>query len=76
MEKLSMAVGVQGVDVLILLGALFLTSVAPASQQGFIHGAHTVCFCNLFAILDPPHFFSIVVLRVYCGFYKGSYNIS
>jgi hypothetical protein len=27
--------GVQGVEVLILLGALFLPSVAPASQQGF-----------------------------------------
>jgi hypothetical protein len=27
--------GVQGVEVLILLGALFLSSVAPASQQGF-----------------------------------------
>jgi hypothetical protein len=27
--------GVQGVEVLILLGALFLPSVAPVSQQGF-----------------------------------------
>jgi hypothetical protein len=27
--------GVQGVEVLILLTALFLPSVAPASQQGF-----------------------------------------
>jgi hypothetical protein len=27
--------GVQGVKFLILLGALFLPSVAPASQQGF-----------------------------------------
>jgi hypothetical protein len=27
--------GVQGVKVLILLGALFPQSVAPASQQGF-----------------------------------------
>jgi hypothetical protein len=27
--------GVQGVEVLILLGALFLPSVAPASQQDF-----------------------------------------
>jgi hypothetical protein len=27
--------GVQGADVLILLGALFLPSVPPASQQGF-----------------------------------------
>jgi hypothetical protein len=28
-------VGVQGIEVLILLGALFLPSMAPASQQGF-----------------------------------------
>jgi hypothetical protein len=27
--------GVQGVEVLILLGVLFLQNVAPASQQGF-----------------------------------------
>jgi hypothetical protein len=27
--------GVQGVEVLILLGALFVASVAPASQQDF-----------------------------------------
>jgi hypothetical protein len=27
--------GVQGVEVLILLGALFSASMAPASQQGF-----------------------------------------
>jgi hypothetical protein len=27
--------GVQGIEVLILIGALFLPSVAPASQQGF-----------------------------------------
>jgi hypothetical protein len=27
--------GVQGVEVLILLGALFLPSVAPSSQQSF-----------------------------------------
>jgi hypothetical protein len=27
--------GVQGVEVLILVGALFLPSVAPASQKGF-----------------------------------------
>jgi hypothetical protein len=27
--------GIQGIDVLILLGALFPPSVAPISQQGF-----------------------------------------
>jgi hypothetical protein len=27
--------GIQGVEALILLGALFLPSVAPTSQQGF-----------------------------------------
>jgi uncharacterized membrane protein YqaE (UPF0057 family) len=35
MEKLSMGEGVQDVKVLILLAALFLPNVAPASQRGF-----------------------------------------
>jgi hypothetical protein len=47
--------GVLGVEVLILLGALFMPNVAPVSQQGFlIHGAHALCFCALVAFLDPP----------------------
>jgi hypothetical protein len=40
---------VQGVEVLILLDALFLPSVAPASQQDFWF---TVYFCTLVAMLD------------------------
>jgi hypothetical protein len=47
-------VKVQHVEVLILLCALFLLSVAPVSQHcTLIHGVHTVCFCALVAILDP-----------------------
>jgi hypothetical protein len=42
--------GVQGVKVLILLGALFPPSMVPVSQQGF--GAHTFCFYALVTILD------------------------
>jgi hypothetical protein len=34
-EEALYGLGVQGVEVLILLGALFLPSVAPASQQDF-----------------------------------------
>jgi hypothetical protein len=51
--------GVQGFEVLILLCALFLPSVAPESQQSFlINGAYAVCFCTLVAILDPLCVFS------------------
>jgi hypothetical protein len=46
--------GVQGVEVLIFLGALFLPSVVSVSQQGFGLRAHTFWFCTLVAILDPP----------------------
>jgi hypothetical protein len=34
-EETFYRLGVQGFKVLILLGALFLPSMAPASQQGF-----------------------------------------
>jgi hypothetical protein len=50
---------VQGVEVLILLGASFLPSVAPSVSARFlIYGAHAVCFCLLLhssPILDPPN---------------------
>jgi hypothetical protein len=44
---------VQGVEVLILLGALFLPSVAPSSLQDFLYTELTFCFCTLLIILDP-----------------------
>jgi hypothetical protein len=34
-EEAFYVLGIQGVEVFILLGALFLQSVAPASQQSF-----------------------------------------
>jgi hypothetical protein len=47
--------GVQGVEVLILLGAFFLSSVAPSVSARFlIYRAHAICFCTLVTILDPP----------------------
>jgi hypothetical protein len=35
MEKICIGYGVQGVRVLLLLGGIFLPSVAPAFQQDF-----------------------------------------
>jgi hypothetical protein len=43
--------GVQGVEVLILLGALFPCS--SISERVLIYRTHAVCFCTLVAILDP-----------------------
>jgi hypothetical protein len=45
--------GVQVVEALIPLGAFFLPSVAPASQQNFDLQSYAVCFCILVAMLDP-----------------------
>jgi hypothetical protein len=46
---------VQGVEGLILVGALFPPSMAPASQQGLGVGAQAVCFCTVVAILISSH---------------------
>jgi hypothetical protein len=54
---------VHGVKVLILLGALFPPSVAPASQQFWSHGAHAFCFCTTVAILDPPQTYNLIKQR-------------
>jgi hypothetical protein len=48
--------GVQGVEVLILLGAFFFFSAkcgSSVSARFLIYRAHAVCFCTLVAILDP-----------------------
>jgi hypothetical protein len=45
--------GVQVLEALIPLGAFFLPSVAPASQQNFDLQSYAVCFCILVAMLDP-----------------------
>jgi hypothetical protein len=48
--------GVQGVEVLILLG-VFISAKCGSSVSTIllIYGAHTVCFCALVTILDPLH---------------------
>jgi hypothetical protein len=49
--------GVQGVKVLILFGALFLPLYGLSISARFlIYRSHAVCFCALIAILDPPEF--------------------
>jgi hypothetical protein len=48
--------GVQGVKVLILLSALFQLCGSSVSASFLIHRVHTVCFCALVDIMDPPRF--------------------
>jgi hypothetical protein len=45
--------GVQGVEVLIFLGALFLPSGSSVSTRFLIHRDHIVSFCTLVTILNP-----------------------
>jgi hypothetical protein len=52
--KAFYGLGVQGVEVLIVLGAVFLPSVVPVSQQDFSFTELTLCFCALVTILDLP----------------------
>jgi hypothetical protein len=51
--------GVQGVKVLILFGAFFSAECGSSISARFlIYRAHTVWFCTLVAILDPPRILS------------------
>jgi hypothetical protein len=52
--------GIHGVKDLILIGALLLPSVAPASQQGFGFRVQAICFCIIVTIFD---YFLIVILK-------------
>jgi hypothetical protein len=47
--------GVQGVKVLILLGAFFFAKSGSTISARFLtYGAHSVCFSTAVAIMDPP----------------------
>jgi hypothetical protein len=62
--------GVQGVEVLILLVHFFLPGVVPASQQGFLFAELMLPASALVAIMDPPPINSVIFLFYYyyfCG---------
>jgi hypothetical protein len=49
--------GVQGVKVDSSWCFISAKCVSSASARFLIYGAHTVCFCTLVTILDPPYLF-------------------
>jgi hypothetical protein len=67
--------GIQGVEVLILLGALFLPGVAGSSISArfLIYGTHAVCLYILVAILDPQ---KTEIRSLFFALYQNQFKVN